>query len=289
MKCIFSKESIEFWVDRRNTRSDYRSVTHRFPIPMQEHTQWTHSDISSQLATTPECSFEIGVRQREKNWWRCNRRVICDATHGTDTGRGVISHWGVSDGSDRAYPLWWRHSTWTDICFVHVVHSVVFFIIITVYSALVWGILSFVYLSEHGNNVHYCLKLLHEVQCHWMFSKFILFLLEVHLHIGFVLLIWLMPFALWLFQYNGGACTPRACQIAFALCERSAACSQCVLSNKVSIHCSRISTRHVNKFEKVVPDSQFSSWSKVDSYGSGGWIDPWVLVICEIYLSHFIK
>ena len=69
---------------------------------MQACTQWTHSDIWSQLATTPECSFKIGERQSGKKWQNGDRRVICDPTRGVDTGRGVICHRGVSDGSDRA-------------------------------------------------------------------------------------------------------------------------------------------------------------------------------------------
>jgi len=35
-------------------------------IPMQACTQWTHSDVWSQLATTPECWFKVGGRQSEK-------------------------------------------------------------------------------------------------------------------------------------------------------------------------------------------------------------------------------
>jgi len=35
---------------------------------MQLCTQWTHSDVWSQLATMPECLFKIGDRQSEKKW-----------------------------------------------------------------------------------------------------------------------------------------------------------------------------------------------------------------------------
>jgi len=36
---------------------------------MQACTQWTHSDVWSQLATTPECLFQIGDGQSEKKRW----------------------------------------------------------------------------------------------------------------------------------------------------------------------------------------------------------------------------
>jgi len=84
---------------------------------MQVCTQWTHSDVWSQLATTPEWLFKIGDRQSKKKRWNGDRRAICDATRGLDAGRGVIRQWGVSDGSDRARPLWQSHSARTEIFF----------------------------------------------------------------------------------------------------------------------------------------------------------------------------
>jgi len=51
-----------------------------------------------------ECVFRID-RQREKRRRSGDQRVICNVTRGIDAGRGVIRHWGVSDGSDRVHPL----------------------------------------------------------------------------------------------------------------------------------------------------------------------------------------
>jgi len=84
---------------------------------MQACTQWTHSDIWSQLATMPQCLFEIGDRQSEKKRWNGDQRAICDAPHGLDARRGVIRHRGVSDGSDGARPLSRSHSARTDMFF----------------------------------------------------------------------------------------------------------------------------------------------------------------------------
>jgi len=83
---------------------------------MQVSTQWTHSDVWSQLATTPECLFKIGDRQGEKKWWNGDWWAICNAMRGIDTWRRVIRHRGVSDGLDRARPLWRSHSAWTEMC-----------------------------------------------------------------------------------------------------------------------------------------------------------------------------
>jgi len=84
---------------------------------MQACTQWNHSDVWSQLPTTPECLFKIGDQQSEKKLRNCDRRVICNATRGIDAGRGVICHRGVSDGSDGARPLWRSHSAQTEMFF----------------------------------------------------------------------------------------------------------------------------------------------------------------------------
>ena len=40
-----------------------------------------------------------------KNQRHCDLRVICNAMRGIDSGRGVIRHLGVPDGSDGARPL----------------------------------------------------------------------------------------------------------------------------------------------------------------------------------------
>ena len=83
-------------------------------------TQWTHSDVWSQLATTPQCSFTIGYRQSQKKWGNCDRRAICNATRRFGAGRGVVCHRGGSDGSDGARPLWRSHSARTEMFFADV-------------------------------------------------------------------------------------------------------------------------------------------------------------------------
>jgi len=102
---------------RRNARRDIRSITHRIAIPMQARTQWTHSNILSQLATTREWSFKIGDWPNAKRQWNSERRAIYNATRCIDSRCGVIRHRGVSDGSDGARPLWRSHSTRTEYFF----------------------------------------------------------------------------------------------------------------------------------------------------------------------------
>jgi len=80
-------------------------------------TQWTHSNIWSQLATSPQCSFAILCRQSEKNQQNCDCRAICNATCGIGAGRRGICHRGVSDSSDLARPLWSSHSARTEMFF----------------------------------------------------------------------------------------------------------------------------------------------------------------------------
>jgi hypothetical protein len=103
MMCIISKERIAFCAQVEGTRGEIFATS---PIAFQMHacTQWTHSDVWSQLAPTPECLFKIGDRQSEKNRWNSDWRAICNATRGIETGCGVIRHRGVSDGSDGAIP-----------------------------------------------------------------------------------------------------------------------------------------------------------------------------------------
>jgi hypothetical protein len=88
-------------------------------IQMQACTQWTHSDVWSQLATTPDCLFNIGERLCEKKRWNGDQRAICNLTHCIDAGRGVFHHRSVSDGSDRLRPLWHRHSVRTEMFFAN--------------------------------------------------------------------------------------------------------------------------------------------------------------------------
>jgi len=85
---------------------------------MQACTQCTHSEVWSQLATTPECLFEIGDWQREKKRWNGDRRAICDATSCHYARRRVICHQGVSDSSAGERPLWRSHSAWTEMFFL---------------------------------------------------------------------------------------------------------------------------------------------------------------------------
>ena len=87
---------------------------------MQACTQWTYSDLWSQLATTPECLFKIGDQQSDKKRRNSDRRAICHATRAIDAGRGVIRHKGVSEGSDGVCPLWRSRSTWTEMFFADV-------------------------------------------------------------------------------------------------------------------------------------------------------------------------
>ena len=88
-------------------------------IPIQACTQWTHSDVCSQLAITPECLFIIGDRQSEKKRRNGNQRAICSATRSIDAGCGVMRHRGVSDGSAGAHPLWCSYSARTEMFFAN--------------------------------------------------------------------------------------------------------------------------------------------------------------------------
>jgi len=90
---------------------------------MQAHTQWTDSDIWSQLATKPEYSFKIVDRRSEKKRWNSDSRVICNVTRGIEAGRAVILHSGAYDASDRVSPLWQSHSARMEIFFADVVEA----------------------------------------------------------------------------------------------------------------------------------------------------------------------
>jgi len=120
MMCIIIKENCILRAGRRNARRDICSVTHRIAIPMQARTQWTHSDVLSQLATTPEWSFKIGDRQNAKRQRNSDWRAIYNATRCVDAGRAGIRHRGVSDRSDGARPLWRSHSARTEYFFADV-------------------------------------------------------------------------------------------------------------------------------------------------------------------------
>ena len=66
------------------------------------------------------------LRKKRRN---CDRRAMRNATRGIDTGRGVILHRGVSDGSDGARPLWRSHSARTEMFFADL-FSIVFSLIL---------------------------------------------------------------------------------------------------------------------------------------------------------------
>jgi len=90
---------------------------------MQACTQWTHSDVWSQLATTPECLFKIEDRDSKKKRRNSDRRVIWNVMHGIHAGRVLIRHRGVSDSSDGARPLWRSHSARTEMFFADGIQS----------------------------------------------------------------------------------------------------------------------------------------------------------------------
>jgi len=88
---------------------------------MQACTQWTHSNLWSQLAPTQECSFKIRGRQSKKKSRNGDRRVIGNATCRTHPGRRVLCLGGVSDGFDGACPLWSSYSALTEMYFGDVI------------------------------------------------------------------------------------------------------------------------------------------------------------------------
>jgi len=79
---------------------------------------------NSQISERPECtSITAGAF---RSIWECScwvwgrngdRRAMCNATRGIDTGRGVIRHRRVSDSSDGARQLWRSHSSRTEMVF----------------------------------------------------------------------------------------------------------------------------------------------------------------------------
>jgi len=86
-------------------------------------TQWTHSDVWLQLATTPEWLCNTGDRLNEKARWNSNWRVLSNVTRCIDAGCGVIHHTGVSDWSYRVHLLQRSHSAWTEFCFADKLHN----------------------------------------------------------------------------------------------------------------------------------------------------------------------
>jgi len=117
----YQSENCILHTGRRNARQGFHSVTHQNTIWMQLRTLRTHSDVWSQLATKPECSFKIGDRQREKKRWNRDERAICNVTHRICAGCRVSRPRDVSDGSDWPCSLWPSHSAWTEMFFADVV------------------------------------------------------------------------------------------------------------------------------------------------------------------------
>jgi hypothetical protein len=104
--CIISKERIAF---NRKVEGMCRLVFAASPIALQSRCKRMPNEripmYGHSWPSTPDCSFKIGDRQSENKRSLSDRRAICDATHGIEAGRGVMSHRGVSDGSDGARPL----------------------------------------------------------------------------------------------------------------------------------------------------------------------------------------
>ena len=85
---------------------------------MKVHTQWTHSDVWSQLATTPVWSFIIEDWQNAKTRWNSDRRVIYNPTPCIHSRHRAIHHRGVSYGSEGTRPLWRCHPARIEYFFV---------------------------------------------------------------------------------------------------------------------------------------------------------------------------
>jgi len=118
MMCIISKERIAFCGQVEGMRGVVFAAS---PIALQSRCKLVPSEpipmYGHSWPSPPECSFKIGDRQSEKKRWNSDQRAICNATPGIEAAHGVIHHWGVSDGSDGARPLWRGHSCRTEIFF----------------------------------------------------------------------------------------------------------------------------------------------------------------------------
>jgi len=118
MMCIISKERIAFCPQEEGTRGVVFAAS---PITLQSRCKRVPNEpipaYGHSWPSPPECSFKIGHRQSEKKRWNSDRSAMCNATRGIEAARGVIRHWGVSDSSDGARPLWRSHSAQTEIFF----------------------------------------------------------------------------------------------------------------------------------------------------------------------------
>ena len=90
--------------------------------------QFTHSDVWSELAITPERSFNIGEKHKKMIQWHSDRWAICKVTHGIEAGRGVIVQRGVCNRCDAAHPIWQSHSAQPDTVFADENVSILFHI-----------------------------------------------------------------------------------------------------------------------------------------------------------------
>jgi len=74
----------------------------------------------SVLNAPPSMQVRSGARENALDESGSTLRAVCNVTGGIGTGRGVICHRGVSDGSDGASPHWPRHAAWTEMLFADV-------------------------------------------------------------------------------------------------------------------------------------------------------------------------
>ena len=116
-------ENYTLQAGRRNTRTDFGSVTYCIAIPIEVHTHWTHFIIWSQLATLTQGYCKIGDQQNKTKWHNTDRRVIYNETHGREPQHGRICPPSGFKCSDGVYPVWCNHSGWKEIVFSNVVGS----------------------------------------------------------------------------------------------------------------------------------------------------------------------
>jgi len=94
-----------------NPACGFRTDLHFANVPNKPIPTYRHS------WPLPQCSFAMEYRESGKKRRNWNRRPICNPTRCICAGRWVVCHRGVSDGTDGAWPLWPRHSAWTQMFF----------------------------------------------------------------------------------------------------------------------------------------------------------------------------
>jgi len=121
MMCIISKKRTGFCALWEGTRGVVFTAS---LIALQSRCKLVPNELIPMYGhnwpSTPECSLRIGDRQSKKKQWNSDRRVICNATHGSVAWHEVIRHRGISDDFDSARPLWRSHSARTEISFANV-------------------------------------------------------------------------------------------------------------------------------------------------------------------------